>query len=103
MNEWLRQNWFKMGVLAAILIVSFSVGYYYFYFLPESERNKIESDKNQQLLQQKMQDDQRVNLNNCLNKIDNDNSTLWNSGKLGYTLTEIKDLRDICFKKYPQK
>ncbi len=38
MSTWMRQNWFKGGVLLSFLIASLSVAYYFVLFLPNSQK-----------------------------------------------------------------
>lgn len=42
MRNWLKENWFKVGILVAILAAAFSVGYYYVIFLPSAQKNSSE-------------------------------------------------------------
>jgi hypothetical protein len=43
MNVWIKQNWFKAGVLSALVIMSLSVSYYFVVFLPNNQKHSIES------------------------------------------------------------
>lgn len=38
MSKWIKQNWFKAGVLLSFIIMSLSVAYYFVLFLPNSQR-----------------------------------------------------------------
>ena len=37
---WLKDNWFKVGMMSSILIVAISIGYYYVVFIPESKNSE---------------------------------------------------------------
>lgn len=43
MNGWMKQNWFKAGVLLSFFIASLSVAYYFVLFLPRSQKYSVES------------------------------------------------------------
>ncbi|MDD4182213.1 MAG: hypothetical protein PHT53_00105 [Candidatus Omnitrophica bacterium] len=38
MSNWIKQNWFKIGVLLALITMSLSVAYYFVLFLPNNQR-----------------------------------------------------------------
>lgn len=42
MNKFLKENWFKLGIFMLLFIVTASIFYYFVFFLPSIERNKIE-------------------------------------------------------------
>lgn len=43
MSAWIKQNWFKAGVLLSFLIISFSVAYYFVLFLPHSQALSVKT------------------------------------------------------------
>lgn len=43
MGRWLKANWFKAGILASFLIVSFSIAYYFVFFLPGQQISSTKS------------------------------------------------------------
>lgn len=43
MNIWIKQNWFKAGVLLSFVIMSLSISYYFVLFLPNTQKSSIES------------------------------------------------------------
>src|SRR3989338_1900603 len=58
MKDFLKNNWFKLGILIILLFVGISVAYYYAIFLPQKERlvqgkNNSVIDKNRSGLQKK--------------------------------------------------
>ena len=115
--NWLKENWFKVGILAAILVVSISVGYYYMIFLPqkEEERTKIESQKQEQLVKETKE--QEAKLSACITNTDTNYQTNFESYCIsegrGSNCNSIKrvnadrveqiekDEKADCFKKYP--
>lgn len=40
MKNFLKENWFKSTILAALLLICISIAYYFLYFLPSKERTK---------------------------------------------------------------
>ena len=81
------QNWFKIIIAVAVLIVAVSVGYY-FVVLPQIRESK---------------------LNDCLNKVEKSNSdyiiTMEADGLNPFTPENQQSFqreRDDCFKQYPQ-
>lgn len=47
--SWLKENWFKVGLLVIALVAGVSVAYYYVIFLPQKEQAKIELQRREQL------------------------------------------------------
>src|SRR3989338_11609953 len=50
--NWLKENWFKIGLLVTTTIVAFSVAYYYTILLPQQEQVKIDlqiQDRNKKI------------------------------------------------------
>lgn len=43
MNRWIKQNWFKLGVLLSFFIISLSMAYYFILFLPHHQVNSVKS------------------------------------------------------------
>ena len=43
MNIWIKQNWFKAGILLSFVIMSLSVSYYFVLFLPNNQKSFSES------------------------------------------------------------
>ena len=41
-EEFIKQNWFKLGILAVLLIIAFSFLYYFVVFIPLKEKVKTE-------------------------------------------------------------
>ncbi len=106
MNEFIKQNWFKIIIAVAVIVVVISIGYYFIVFLPnKNEEQKI------------LKEDTQQSLNNCLdNTVDYYNNQIDDYCK-SYTVKEDckipqstvniwlgnqKLLRSECFKKYPQ-
>lgn len=44
-QNFIEQNWFKVGILAALFIIAFSVFYYFMVFIPEKELMIINQQK----------------------------------------------------------
>lgn len=49
MNNFLKENWFKLIIAIMIVVVGLSVAYYYVSFLPQKERTRLEQQKQEQL------------------------------------------------------
>ena len=45
MTNFLKNNWFKLGILIVLLLVSFSLLYYYVFFLPQKEQARLDHEK----------------------------------------------------------
>jgi len=54
MKSFIKENWFKIIITLALLMIAISVAYYFFVFLPKKE-NMIEVQKQQQVIQSKQQ------------------------------------------------
>ncbi len=65
MNEFVKQNWFKLSFSIAIILIGFSVFYYFVVFIPKKDEDRIEQLKQEQII--KDQKDEEVILFN--NKI----------------------------------
>ncbi len=55
MNTFIKDNWFKLSIAVAVLLVAISAGYYFIIFVPNNERSKVEraQDKETQQAQEK--------------------------------------------------
>lgn len=97
---------FNLSVIACLLLVGFSVFYYLVIFLPGQERSKKEYIQNQKML-----------TDSCLKIVEQSYKDNWNKNcksknlepncNLPSTLAESiennrKQLRDECYKRYPQ-
>lgn len=68
MKDWLKENWFKAGLLGIIFIAGLSIAYYYVIFLPQKEEARLELQRQEhkaKLEQQKL-------LDFCLEETDNE-------------------------------
>jgi hypothetical protein len=52
MKNWIKENWFKAGLLFAILVVGVSTSYYYAIFLPQKERARVDQQQQSILAQE---------------------------------------------------
>lgn len=96
----LKQNWFKLGLLVAVLITATTL-YQSLVIIPkERDMQKQSQEAQQQLIDNQRQTETKKQLQACLNKIDLDDKAFWDSGQLGYTLAEKQNLKDNCFKQY---
>lgn len=56
MNTFLKDNWFKLGIIIILLIAALSVAYYFVVFIPQKERAKTEQQKQEQLVRDQEKD-----------------------------------------------
>lgn len=92
----------SLNIIAiSILIIAFSVFYYFVIFLPKQETLRIESEKRTKETQQSL-------LDNCLYDVDVHTAEVLREaleGNLGvpHNVTElIESDKNECYKKYPQ-
>ncbi len=60
MVKWLKENWFKVGILLAVLVTTFTAGFYFMIYLPEKDRAKAERERGEAMVEQ--QEEQRLRL-----------------------------------------
>jgi hypothetical protein len=49
MNQFIKDNWFKLTIAACILVVALSIGYYFFVFVPQREQNIVNRQQEEQV------------------------------------------------------
>lgn len=101
---------FNLSVIATLLLIGFSVFYYLVIFLPGKEKDRVEQQRSESLTKE-------TRLNSCFNQAYDSYVDRWNSTckldglkekcSLPTSRSELintyhKDLKDECFKKYPQ-
>ncbi len=121
MGQFLKDNWFKLGILVVLIIIALSTAYYFVIFIPNNENAKIEQ-KNREaeqkiLLEEKQQADIKNSLAECLDSAETNYVNDWNNacetvGKekdctlIHITSERLDDARktaiDNCYKRYPQ-
>ncbi|GEM_PF-3003079 len=55
--EWLKNNWFRIGIVLSVLIVALSICYYYVLFIPEKERFKQVQESAKQIEERQERED----------------------------------------------
>ena len=84
--NWLKNNWFKAGILLVILIVGVSLAYYFTIFIPTKERAKVYQWQQEELVEaQKAQlkidqeNQSKLLLESCFNeaKVKKDESIIY--------------------------
>ena len=118
----------KLGIIASVLLVSFSVFYYLVVFLPRREEARKELQKQEQIREEMERIDklnQAIMLDKCLLAADKDSKANWAAAcrtesrrRLGLDTssncslplpladrvnTLHKESRDECYKEYPQR
>lgn len=53
--KWLSENWFRAGLLVAIFVAGISVAYYFVLFTPQQEEAKLDQQRRELLVQQKIE------------------------------------------------
>jgi type II secretory pathway pseudopilin PulG len=131
MNTFIKDNWFKIGILVVLVIIALSTAYYFVIFVPQKEKARIEQAKQEQLSSQlkEQQDNKNTQLNmtlldDCLARAQNEHDDIDqliytkvndggfndfpNAGEAIKMIASDADRKlqtdkDECFKKYPQK
>ena len=49
MKQFLKENWFKIIITLTILLIGFSIFYYFVIFIPQKEQTKLEQERQRQL------------------------------------------------------
>ncbi len=125
MKRFIKENWFKLGMMLILLLIGLSFGYYFVIFLPQKEMERKGLLKHEQLIKEverqeakQKEENSRVNLGTCLNDADkNYHETMINacqkySGNISNCTIPLylakqykedqKNAKDVCFKRFPQ-
>lgn len=109
MKEFIKDNWFKLCFAVSVVLIGFSVFYYFVIFIPEKERMKAEQAKQEQvdkeLKEQKDKEESESALNNCISNAEKKYSDMWHKecktqGKL---TNECIDINELSFDEYLKK
>lgn len=122
----------RNAIIAGIIIIAISFGYYLVVFIPKKEAMRIEQQKQEQELkaqqekekierEDKMKLENKANLDKCLeeaqdharelwkekciidgNKIGSDGLCLLDDSSSDYVRKARAEARELCFKKFPQ-
>jgi hypothetical protein len=87
--DFFKNNWFRILVIIAILLVAFSFFYYFVIFIPKKEqarlnieREKIEEEKQAQLAEEQKQQEEKQkaleDLNSCMSDATSAYDSQWN-------------------------
>ena len=79
--DWLKENWFKVGILAVAFLISLSVAYYYVIFLPQKEQARIDQQRQEQFAkefrEQQAKEEAEQALNICIADAEERYSNQW--------------------------
>lgn len=130
MKNFIKENWFKLGILIILLLVLFVLSYYFIFFLPQKEQARLNHEKrveieriyNQGLVdeyQASKEQQNKISLDICLENADNNYQVNFESYCISEgrgancnsikrynndTVLQIeKEEKATCFLKYPQK
>ncbi|GEM_PF-5741237 len=102
----------KLSTIIGILLVSFSIFYYLVVFLPQKNNQQIEQKTQTEILKTYSQITNQQKLQECLDDVNKRVSdpkfseamkgVKVNSNEAKVVLDLIKQLKDECYKKYPQ-
>jgi hypothetical protein len=108
MKNFIKENWFKAGILLLVLIMACSISYYYLIFTPQQDKALLQqqiSTQNeaqvvQQAQQQEAQTDAAAKEQQFETCIKNAHQVFVDDGtaecqQMGYTQTQINDLQCI--------
>ena len=110
--KWLKEHWFKAGILLALFAVAGSISYYFLSYVPQSTEQEATQKSSQKQAQASL-------LQTCLDSTKTDAETsyynycatsgLHNPNNCNYQLpiggtmlTAYESSRDSCFKQFPQ-
>lgn len=112
------RNIFNLSVIATFLLIGFSVFYYFVIFLPEKERGRVEQVRQEGLNKEIQKREQETKLDTCFNQAYEAYIARWNgickidgleekcklpADRSEPTQIYYKELKDECFRKYPQQ
>ena len=55
--NWIKENWFKVSISLAVILIGISASYYYVYFLPHKEQVRVEEERAKTLREQVVKDE----------------------------------------------
>ena len=94
-----------VAISISLLIASLSIAYYYVYYIPQKDRQKIEQQKFE--MEQKRKDEQakQQSLQSCLDEADTTYHDTWTNmcKKQGRLSDECIELLDMKFDEYAEK
>lgn len=101
----LKNNLLVVAISASLLIVSSSLGYYYVFYIPKKDAQKIEQQNLENQQQKEEGDSRQRSLSLCLSQADQNYHDNWNSecksqGKLSDSCIK---LLDMTFDEYADK
>jgi hypothetical protein len=105
-------NLMRVSVIIGIFLISFSVSYYFLYFLPQQEKMKTNVIKQKEAETKQKEEERQENLEHCLGKADSELMRWRKANGKGPTFSmplelsnaldkKYKDTRDDCYKRYP--
>ena len=94
----------RLGIIASVFLIAFSIFYYLVIYIPGKERQKVEDQKQEELQKKKVEDDKKLQLDNCLNEADGQYTRNWNAecksqGKLSASCIKLLDMTYEDYKK----
>lgn len=71
MKNFLKDNWFKLSISVAIILIGISVAYYFVIFIPQREETKLEQQTQEKEKEQEKELLNKKLLEDCLSNADN--------------------------------
>jgi len=99
----------KLAIVAGIILVGFSVFYYYVIFLPQKERVKVEREQQEQVVEelkeQREKEEARLSLDTCIANAEERYSDQWNREckARGELTSRCLSLYEMTFKEYQEE
>ncbi len=109
MKNWLKENWFKVGLLVVLLILGLSFAYYYIVFLPKKEQNRLAQEIQKQTLQESKEIKEREKtqslLDECLADAETSYSDQWygECKSQGKITSKCISLKEMTFNEYAKQ
>lgn len=123
MKNFFKDNWFKLVISLAILLVCISIFYYFVIFIPQKERAKMEQQEKVKQEEQAKELSKKELFDNCMQEVEDNfrRNSMGLCSSMGYTQEQIDNLecqvrndvvkkmedeqkagQDRCFKNYHQ-
>lgn len=116
MDTFIKDNWFKIGILMVFIIIALSIAYYFVIFIPRKEKNKIEQERQEQVSEElkeqeakenadRAKAEAKQNLDNCISNAETAYSNNWfgECKARGLVSKKCIEIKETLFSDYLKK